>query len=437
VEFQPIDFEGRAWLPGSKWPVSYDEIAPYYKPTYLNLGTPLNLIDDDAVWRGVSCVRPNLGPDFEVFFTRWMGTPNFAELFAKQIESDEKMSVITGFAAVGFRGETACISAVRIVNDKGQAHWIEADTFILAAGTIENARLLLHTAEDVGWQAPWRGNDNVGRAFQDHLGGKIASFEPANKRDFFKMFSNIVYAGHKFQPKIRMRNEVQKHHQMYNTQVFFAFESEVSEHMVYLKQFMRAALYNRKFSGIGDVFRNALGMARYLMPLMWKYVWDHRIFVPSTAKILMHVQSEHAPVSESRISIDKTAVDSYGLARVLLDWRLAGNELASLRDFATQIQDALQSRGVGQLKIDADLLSLDSHFLSKLGDTYHQAGGTNMAASEREGVVDKNLRVFGTTNLYVVGAGTFPTTSNANTTFTSLAFTTRLVDHLTGVAPLK
>jgi choline dehydrogenase-like flavoprotein len=437
VEFQPIDFEGRAWLPGSKWPVSYDEIAPYYKPTYLNLGTPLNLIDDDAVWRGVSCVRPNLGPDFEVFFTRWMGTPNFAELFAKQIESDEKMSVITGFAAVGFRGDTACISAVRIVNDKGQAHWIEADTFILAAGTIENARLLLHTAEDVGWQAPWRGNDNVGRAFQDHLGGKIASFEPANKRDFFKMFSNIVYAGHKFQPKIRMRNEVQKHHQMYNTQVFFAFESEVSEHMVYLKQFMRAALYNRKFSGIGDVFRNALGMARYLMPLMWKYVWDHRIFVPSTAKILMHVQSEHAPVSESRISIDKTAVDSYGLARVLLDWRLAGNELASLRDFATQIQDALQSRGVGQLKIDADLLSLDSHFLSKLGDTYHQAGGTNMAASEREGVVDKNLRVFGTTNLYVVGAGTFPTTSNANTTFTSLAFTTRLVDHLTGVAPLK
>jgi choline dehydrogenase-like flavoprotein len=434
VEFQPIDFEGRAWLPGSKWPVRYDEIAPYYKPTYLNLGTPVNLIDDDAVWRGVSCSRPDLGPDFEVFFTRWMGTPNFAELFAQQIQNDEKMSVLAGFTAVGFRGDGARISAVRVTNDKGQSHWIEAGTVILAAGTIENARLLLHTAQDPDWRAPWSGNDNVGRTFQDHLGGKIASFEPANKRGFFKMFSNVAFAGRKFQPKIRMRNDVQLRQQIYNTQVFFAFESEISEHMVYLKQFLRAALYNRKFSGIGDVFRNGFGMARYLVPLMWKYVWDHRVFVPSTAKILMHVQSEHAPVAESRITIDRNAVDSYGLARVVLDWRLAGNELASLREFAVQIRAALQSAGIGQLKIDEDLLSMNQSFLAKLGDTYHQAGGTNMAASEQEGVVDKNLRVFGTENLYVTGASVFPTTSNANTTFTALAFTTRLIDHLTGVS---
>ena len=434
VEFQPIDFAGRDWMPGSKWPVRYDEIAPYYKPTYLNLGTPLNLIDDDAVWRGVSSKRPDLGSDFEVFFTRWMGTPNFAELFAKQIQSEEKMSVLSGFTAVGFRGEGARIHAVRVTNEKGKSHWIEAGTVILAAGTIENARLLLNTAQDSEWPAPWAGNDNVGRTFQDHLGGKIASFEPANKREFFKMFSNVVYTGHKFQPKIRMRNDVQMRQQIYNTQVFFAFESEISEHMVYLKQFMRAALYNRKFSGIGDLFRNAMGMARYLVPLMWKYVWDHRVFVPSTAKILMHVQSEHGPLAESRITIDKSAVDSYGLARVVLDWRLAGNELASLRDFATQIGDALQTTGTGQLKIDEDLLALDPQFLAKLGDTYHQAGGTNMADSEQEGVVDKNLRVFGTENLYVTGAGVFPTTSNANTTFTALTFTTRLVDHLTGVS---
>jgi choline dehydrogenase-like flavoprotein len=436
VEFQPIDFEGRSWLPGSKWPVSYDEIAPYYKPTYQNLGTPLNLIDDDAVWRGVSCTRPDLGPEFEVFFTRWMGTPNFAELFAKQIQSDERMSVLAGFTAVEFRGNGARIEAVRVANDKGQSHWIDAETVILAAGTIENARLLLHTAQGSEWRAPWSGNDNVGRYFQDHLGGKIAAFEPANKREFFKMFSNVVYSGHKFQPKIRMRNEVQTRQQIYNTQVFFAFESEISEHMVYLKQFMRAALYNRKFSGIGDLFRNGMGMARYLVPLMWKYVWDHRVFVPSTAKILMHVQSEHAPVAESRITIDRGAVDSYGLARVVLDWRLAGNELASLREFATQIRGALQAAGIGQLKIDEDLLALDPNFLSKLGDTYHQAGGTNMAASEQDGVVDKNLRVFGTENLYVTGASVFPTTSNANTTFTALAFTTRLVYYLTGAAPL-
>lgn len=432
VEFQPVDFDGRDWLPGSKWPVSYGEIAPYYKPTYLNLGMPPQLLHDDDVWRGISCDRPNLGSEFEVFFTRWLETPNFAEMFAGQIKTSDKMTVLTGHTAVGFRGTGGHIEGVRVVDGKGQSHWIEGGTFILAAGTIENARLLLSTAQAPDWQAPWSRNQNIGRFFQDHLGGKIATFHPQDKPGFFKMFCNVIYAGHKFQPKIRLVNDVLSQQKIYNTQVFFAFESEVSEHMVYLKQFLRAALYKRKLSGIGDLFRNGLGMARYLLPLMWKYVWDHRVFVPSTAKIHMHVQSEHATSAESRISIDNSAVDAYGLPRVILDWRLAGDELGSLRAFAIQIRDALQAAGIGQLKIDEDLLNLDPRFLSRLGDTYHQAGGTMMASSEQEGVVDRNLCVFGTDNLYVAGAGVFPTASNANTTFTALTFTTRLVDHLTG-----
>ncbi len=435
VEFQPIDFAGRDWLPGSKWPVSYDEIAPYYRPTYLNLGMPPQLLNDADVWRGISCAPPDLGPEFEVFFTRWLGIPNFAEMFAKQMQTDARLSVLTGHTAVGFRGAGSRVEAVQVVDGKGQSHWIEGDTILLAAGTIENARLLLHAAQDPGWQAPWSGNGNLGRYFQDHLGGTIATFQPTDKRRFFEMFSNVAYAGRKFHPKIRMRDEAQTQQQIYNTQVFFAFESDVSEHMVYLKQFLRAALYHRKLTGIGDLFRNSIGMARYLVPLMWKYVWDHRVFVPSSAKIQMHVQAEHAPSAESRITIDSSAVDAYGLPRVVLDWRVNGDELTSLRSFAVQIRDALRSTRIGELRIDEDLLALNPNFLARLGDTYHQAGGANMAASEQDGVVDKNLRVFGTENLYVAGASVFPTTSNANTTFTALTFTTRLVDHLDGAGP--
>jgi choline dehydrogenase-like flavoprotein len=434
VQFQPIDFSGRDWLPASEWPISYEEIAPFYKPTYQNLGVPAQFIDDANVWRGISCDPPNLGPNFEAFFTRWLEVPNFAEIFAKQVQSDEKMCVLTGHTITGFRGTGSTIGAVCAVDAKGESHWIAADEVILAAGTIENARLLLHTAESTEWPAPWSNNRNIGRYFQDHLGGKIASFQPTDKSAFFRMFSNVVYSGRKFQPKIRMRNEAQIGQQLYNTQVFFAFESEVSEHMVYLKQFMRAALYSRKLTGMGDMLRNAFGMARYLVPLMWKYVWDHRIFVPSSAKILMHVQTEHAPLADSRITVDRSSLDSYGLPKVILDWRIDGNELASLREFAMQMRDALQSSGIGQLKIDEDLLAMNPNFLSRLGDTYHQAGGTNMADSEQNGVVDKNLRVFGTENLYIAGASAFPTTSNANTTFTALTFTTRLVDHLTSKA---
>ncbi|HEX3570889.1 MAG TPA: GMC family oxidoreductase [Acidobacteriaceae bacterium] len=432
VEFQPIDFNGRDWLPGSKWPVSYDEIAPYYKPTYLNLGIPEQFISDEAVWRGLSSPQPDLGSEFEVFFTRWMSTPNFAELFAAQLQSDPNLQLVTDATATGFRSEGGRISAVRVTSSKQQSHWVTAETVILAAGAIENVRLLLHAANDPSFAAPWRENQNVGRYFQDHLAGKIGSFDPANKRDFFRMFTNVVYSGRKFMPKIRMRNVAQEKQKIYNTQVFFAFESEISEHMVYLKQFLKAALYNRKLIGGRDVLRNGFGVARYLFPLMWKYVWDHRIFVPTTARIDMHVQAEHAPVRDSRITVDPASLDTYGLPRVLLNWQIGSDEIASLHSFATQISGALESHGIGKLKLDDELLASNPAFLSKLGDIYHQSGGTNMADSPDRGVVDRDLRVFGTENLYVAGAGTFPTTSNANTTFTAITFTTRLVDHLTG-----
>jgi choline dehydrogenase-like flavoprotein len=436
VEFQPIDFEGRDWLAGSKWPISYADMARYYRPTYINLGVPPEFITDQAVWRGLSCPSPDLGPDFEVFFTRWMSTPNFAELFAPQLRSDPNLLLLTGATATGFRRQDRRITAVSVTSSMGSPQWIEADTVILAAGAIENARLLLHSARDPELDAPWRHNDNLGRYFQDHLGGNIGSFEPANKPEFFRMFSNVVYSGRKFMPKIRLRDAAQRSQQIYNTQVFFAFESEISEHMVYLKQFLRAALYSRKLTGARQVFRNGIGMSRYLMPLMWKYVWDHRIFVPGTSRIDMHVQAEHAGVAESRITIDTGATDSLGLPRVILNWQIGGNELASLHSFAMQIRDALEQRGIGRLKIDEDLLAARPEFLAKLGDTYHQAGGTNMADSPERGVVDRNLCVFGTENLYVTGAGVFPTTSNANTTFTAVTLTTRLVDHLTGTSSI-
>jgi choline dehydrogenase-like flavoprotein len=436
VEFQPIDFSGREWLTGSRWPVSYDEIAPYYKPTYVNLGIPEQFISDEAVWSGISSPPPDLGPDFEVFFTRWMSTPNFAELFASQLQSSEKLQLLTDATACGFREERGRITAVRVSNSTQHSHFINAATVILAAGTIENARLLLHTANDPQFAAPWRDNQNVGRYFQDHLAGRIGSFDPADRRQFFRTFTNVAYSSRKFMPKIRMRNAAQQRQNIYNTQVFFAFESEISEHMVYLKQFLKAALYNRKLTGGQHVLRNGLRIARYLFPLMWKYVWDHRVFVPSTARIDVQVQAEHAPVRDSRITIDPAQRDIYGLPQVVLDWRIGDDELNSLQSFALQIRNALKLQGIGELTIDDDLLAGKPEFLPKLGDIYHHAGGTNMASSPEHGVVDRNLRVFGTENLYVTGAGTFPTTSNANTTFTAVTFTTRLVDHLTATSSI-
>jgi choline dehydrogenase-like flavoprotein len=436
VAFMPIDFAGREWLPGSAWPVTYDEIAPFYRPTYLNLGLDEQIVDDAAVWRSISARPPPLNDEVECFLTRWLRVPGFAKLYAKRIESDPHLTVLTEHTAVGFRGLGGRITGVRVVDAAAGRHWIEGATFILAAGTIENARLLLHAAADDSWACPWGSNAHVGTRFMDHLGGRLADIHPMDKKKFFKTFCTIVRSGNKFQPKVRLRDAVLGRERQLNIQGLLAFESSASEHLVYLKQFLRASVNSRRITSVRDAAR-AVGGARYLLPLMWRYAWDHRVFVPSTSRIQLWMQSEQVPLPESRITIDPTHRDAFGLPRVVLDWRIGEAELPSMREFALRIDRALRAGGHATLEIDPLLLSADPRFLDTLHDTSHHAGGAIMGRSAAEGVVDRDLRVFETENLYVGGASVFRTIGNANVTLTALALATRLVYLLAGEHPTR
>ena len=62
----------------------------------------------------------------------------------------------------------------------------------------------------------------------------------------------------------------------------------------------------------------------------------------------------------------------------------------------------------------------------------HLVGGCRMAADERAGVVDPNLRTFAVPNLYVVDGSVCPTQGSANPALTIMALAARAADHLAG-----
>jgi len=55
-----------------------------------------------------------------------------------------------------------------------------------------------------------------------------------------------------------------------------------------------------------------------------------------------------------------------------------------------------------------------------------------MSETARTGVVDRDGRVHGTSNLYVAGGAVFPTSGQANPTFTIICLALRLAAHLSG-----
>jgi choline dehydrogenase-like flavoprotein len=270
----------------------------------------------------------------------------------------------------------------------------------------------------------------VGRYFQDHIGGRVASVHPVDKARFLDLFSSIVLAGEKFQPKLRLDSDTLERDRVLNMHAMLHFESAIGENMVFLKQFLKAAVYSRKISGVGEFVRNMVACGRHLPPLMWRYMVQNRVFVPSGSKVSFVLQSEQIPLADSRITVDPSQRDRFGLPKVMLDWRLGTEEFPAMKDFAHRCKRALESSGLAELRILEGLTQQDPEFFKTMRDNYHHVGGARMGWSDKDGVVDSDLRVFGTKNLHVAGAATFRTTSNANTTFVAMSFATRLAERL-------
>ena len=107
VEFQPADFEGRPWVPDSKWPVTYSEISAYHQRTYENLGISREFLDDRLVFNHVGGVKPEFSEGLEIFLTRWLKVPSFSVAYAQEIQSSQKIKVllnhnVTGCTDAGF-----------------------------------------------------------------------------------------------------------------------------------------------------------------------------------------------------------------------------------------------------------------------------------------------------------------------------------------------
>uniref|UniRef100_UPI00352AB0A5 GMC family oxidoreductase n=1 Tax=Salmonella sp. M198 TaxID=3240293 RepID=UPI00352AB0A5 len=85
---------------------------------------------------------------------------------------------------------------------------------------------------------------------------------------------------------------------------------------------------------------------------------------------------------------------------------------------------------LGRIVPIAELHGDDGGFAATFRDSFHHLGGTRIASSQDQGVVDPDLRLFGTNNAYVCSTSVFPSAGFANPTHTLLALALRLSDHL-------
>ena len=98
----------------------------------------------------------------------------------------------------------------------------------------------------------------------------------------------------------------------------------------------------------------------------------------------------------------------------------------------------IMNTNLGRLKLDKWLLDKEDYpALDELGGKgyhhiggYHHMGGTRMGTNPERGVVDKNLKLFGKSNLFICGSSVFPSAGHANPTLTLTQLSLRLASFL-------
>ena len=430
LRFDPNIFAARHWVhDDSAWPLDRAELDPFYDHALAMLGMAHHIADDVEIFARLGVRSPALSDDLEFFFTRWTPETNFARLFRDELENRANLHVhlhlpVTGLVVA--EGEDR-VRGVRCRSRDGADHVLEADHVVLANGTVEIARLLRAPLAN-GTAAPWANHAWLGEGFMDHLDCYVGDVIPLDKTRFHNLFDNACIDGIKYNPKIKISEEAQQEYHLMSVAGHFIFNSSYAEHLENFKIFARSLLRGRWRSG-GMRPTEIVGALRVAAPMVARYLRHRRMYNPADRGIKLRVTSEQRMSRESRLCL-RNEHDASGLPVADIDWRIDGVEVETIAWFAERARDWLAAKGLATVEVNPRLMARDPDFGAELEDANHQMGMARMSTGPESGVVDADLCVHGTSNLYVAGAAVFPSTGFANPTFTAIALGLRLAAKL-------
>lgn len=455
MPFDPIDFEHRDWIAGARWPVTYDDIAPYY-PAAQALTEAGDYVYDarEAVDGGMREMIAGFAPQsFNADAIERFSCPtHFGRRYGERLRRAPNIRVLLNAHVTEiFRAEKGdAIGHVALHMLEGAGFRIEADRFVLATGGIETARLLLASrAKDPNGIG--NVHDQVGRNYLCHIAGTMGALTITSPATEVFHGYDRAWDGTYCRRRLAVQPEVQREKRIGNIVMRLhhprlpdpAHGRGILSAIYLAKPFISYEYSKRLHGGEGlsaglalkhlwNIAREPFGTAGFL----WN--WARRrtlaarkfpslIVAPGNNVFSLDIHAEQVPNPESRITLGSTR-DAFGMPQARVDWNYRPLDLETVRVALGLLKDDLIAWGGGTLSYDE--AEIPDAMLRDGAYGGHHIGTARMGASPQEGVVDSDARVFGTSNLYVAGSSIFPTSSQANPTLTIVAFALRLGTHL-------
>jgi choline dehydrogenase-like flavoprotein len=348
------------------------------------------------------------------------------------------------------RGDARHVTSLRAAVSGGGLLRVVAGRYVLAAGGIENARLLL-LSDRVQKAGLGNAHDLVGRFFMEHqyvhagtvrprdrgiferlalyderrvdgtrILGKLHPTGATVRRESIPNFAAVVFPRHWFHERCR-------YDAVHSARVLVkgALRGQLPEGgLGHLRSFLSGLDYVavsavRAASG-RRLLRHFVPGPVFISGAGWSEREEKR---RAFSTFEVGLTTEQRPNADNRVMLTGER-DEFGARRVHLHWRWRQADRDGVRRACEVLSRELENAGIGRLKIPAGGPQLVYPGL------HHHMGTTRMHRDPRHGVVDENGRVHGVDNLFVAGCSVFPTGGYMNPTLTIVALAIRLADHL-------
>jgi choline dehydrogenase-like flavoprotein len=278
-----------------------------------------------------------------------------------------------------------------VKNKSGEEAFIQGGTYIIAAGGIENARLMLHSNTFYSGNTLNPGN-NVGRYFMEHphlqpIDVYLKSHINMDNTTWYKADNGTVNAVWKLSNKIKDKQN------LLNYGVFFWNNAQESEANVIEES------NNIYFSNDGE----------------------YKKFSP----VFLF---EQTPYRESVIRLSEQK-DNDGDPLAELDWKITKSDMVNYRKSVLFFSSLISQNENARVRFKKEFTKQDWSDVF-IGWGNHHMGTTRMSHRSNEGVVDINCKVFGVSNLYISGSSVFPVSDYVNPTLNIVALSLRMADHV-------
>lgn len=143
----------------------------------------------------------------------------------------------------------------------------------------------------------------------------------------------------------------------------------------------------------------------------------------------LRYHAEQRPNELSRISLSERR-DPSGMPLPRVDLRFSDDDIESVIASHEVLRDWLAQHRIGRLQPYGSRRQSAALVRQFAFDGYHQMGSIRMGETARSAVVDRNLKAFGTKNLYVASTAVLPNSGRVHPTFPAMALGIRLASSL-------